>query len=79
MMRCIICHTYLGVPSVWKPEVWTTLTTALDELATPKVMFGMFFVGPDELAKRYKIVNGSVSVSRRDFSQVKNWIRQLRF
>ena len=25
---------------------------ALDELATPKVMFDIFFVGPDELAKR---------------------------
>ena len=31
---------------------------ALDELATPKVMFDIFFVGPDDLAKRYKIVNG---------------------
>ena len=31
---------------------------ALDEHATPKVMFDIFFVGPDEMAKRYKIVNG---------------------
>ena len=35
---------------------------ALDELATPKVMFDIFFVGPDELAKRYKIVNGCFSL-----------------
>ena len=36
--------------------------SALDELATSKVMFDIFFVGPDELAKRYKIVNGCFSL-----------------
>ena len=50
---------------------------ALGELATPKVMFDIFFVGPDELAKRYKIVNGvSVSVTRRGFFEAKSWIRR---
>ena len=34
----------------------------LDELATPKVMFDIFFVGPDELAKKYKIMNGCFSL-----------------
>ena len=40
--------------------MWTIISRqpALDELATPKVMFDIFFVGRDELAKRYKIVNG---------------------
>ena len=47
---------------------------ALDELATPKVMFDIFFVGPDELAKRYQIVNG-----RRNFFQAQSWIRRLHF
>ena len=50
---------------------------ALDELATPKVMFDIFFVGPDDLAKRYKIVNGCSSVTRRGFFQAKSWIRRL--
>ena len=31
---------------------------ALDEYATPRVMLDIFFVGPDEMAKRYKIVKG---------------------
>ena len=35
---------------------------ALDELATPKVMFDIFFVGPDELAKKFKIENGCFSL-----------------
>ena len=39
---------------------------ALDELATPKVMFDIFFVGPDELAKRYKIVNGCFSLRDKE-------------
>ena len=39
---------------------------ALDELATPKVMFGIFFVGPDELAKRNKIVNGCFSLRDKE-------------
>ena len=39
---------------------------ALDELATPKVMFNIFFVGPDELAKRYKIVNGCFSLRDKE-------------
>ena len=39
---------------------------ALDELATPKVMFEIIFVGPDELAKRYKIVNGCFSLRDKE-------------
>ena len=39
---------------------------ALDELATPKIMFDIFFVGPDELAKRYKIVNGCFSLRDKE-------------
>ena len=39
---------------------------ALDELATPKLMFDIFFVGPDELAKRYKIVNGCFSLRDKE-------------
>ena len=39
---------------------------ALDELATPKVMFDIFFVGPDELAKRYKTVNGCFSLRDKE-------------
>ena len=39
---------------------------ALDELAAPKVMFDIFFVGPDELAKRYKIVNGCFSLRDKE-------------
>ena len=42
---------------------------ALDELATPKVMFDIFFVGPDEMA-----MDVSVSVTKRDFCQAKSWI-----
>ena len=34
---------------------------ALDEYATPKIMFDIFFIGPDEMAKRYKIVDGCFS------------------
>ena len=39
---------------------------ALDELATPKLMLDIFFVGPDELAKRYKIVNGCFSLRDKE-------------
>ena len=49
-VRCIICHTDFGVPSVWKPvDDPHYRQPALDELATSKVMFDIFFVGPDEL------------------------------
>ena len=41
-------------------------TACLDELATPKVMFDIFFVGPDELAKRNKIVNGCFSLRDKE-------------
>ena len=39
---------------------------ALDELATPKVMFDIFFVGPDEMAKKYKIMNGCFSLRDKE-------------
>ena len=39
---------------------------ALDEVATPKVMFDIFFVGPDEMAKRYKIVDGCFSLRDKE-------------
>ena len=39
---------------------------ALDEHATPKVMFDIFFVDPDEMAKRYKIVNGCFSLRDKE-------------
>ena len=39
---------------------------ALDEPATPKVMFDIFFVGPDELAERYTIVNGCFSLRDKE-------------
>ena len=39
---------------------------ALDELATPKVMFDIFFVGPDEMANKYKIMNGCFSLRDKE-------------
>ena len=39
---------------------------ALDELATPKVTFDIFFVGPDEIAKMYKIVNGCFNLRDKE-------------
>ena len=39
---------------------------ALDELATPEVMFDIFYVRPDELEKRYKIVNGCFSLRDKE-------------
>ena len=38
----------------------------MDELATPKVMFDIFFVGPDEMAKKYKIMNGCFSLRDKE-------------
>ena len=52
-MKCITCPTDLGVPSAWK-------------LATPKVMFDIFFVDPDEMANRYQIVNGCCSLREKE-------------
>ena len=67
-MRCISCHTDLGVSSAEARLVHDPhhRQPALDELATPKVMFDIFFVGPDELAKRYKIVNGCFSLRDKE-------------
>ena len=39
---------------------------ALDELATPEVMFDIFFVGPDEMAKKYKIANGCFNLRDKE-------------
>ena len=39
---------------------------SLDESATPKVMFDIFIVGLDELAKRNKIVNGCFSLRDKE-------------
>ena len=49
---------------------------ALDELATLKVMFDIFFVGPDDLAKRYKIVNGCFSLLDKEGFQTSQELDQ---
>ena len=66
-MRCITLQTLVsrvrGSQRVDDPH---HRQPALDEYATPKVMFDIFFVGPDEMAKRYKIVDRCFSLRDKE-------------